>query len=243
MGNIKDIDRCAQLFRGIITTLDVKELGFISFLLIGYDTTLNKFFDGDPSARRYVDSIKLEVMPMAEAEEVFVKGFKEAEVKWDENSLKKYISVTGGYPHSIQLIGHSILEEDKDDYINDYDWNQAIVKTAIELQRKDFAAFYQFNGKPGGREAILDVLAVAGEPLSKKDIQKYCNISNIYRYLPELKKRGSIKTIPETGNITLHSQLFRASILSKIFSKIISEDYLKILFEEKFLKTKTENHR
>lgn len=243
MGNIKDIDRCAQLFRGIITTLDVKELGFISFLLIGYDTTLNKFFNGDTSARRYVDSIKLEVMPVNEAEEVLIKGFKEAEVKWDENSLKKYISVTGGYPHSIQLIGHSILEEDKDDYINDNDWNQAIGKTAIELQRKDFAAFYQFNGKPGGREAILDVLAVAREPLSKKDIQEYCNISNIYQYLPELEKRGSIKTIPETGNITLHSQLFRTSILSKIFSKIISEDYLKNLFEKKFLKTKTENHR
>jgi hypothetical protein len=241
MGNIKDIGRCAQLLRGIITTLDVKELGFISFLLIGYDTTLNKFFNGDPSARRYVDSIRLGVMPMTEAKEVLVKGFKEAEVKWDDESLNEYISVTGGYPHSIQLIGHYLLEEDKDDYINDYDWNQAIGKTAIELQRKDFAALYNFNSKPGGREAILDVLAVVGKPLSKKEIQSYCNISNIYQYLPELKKRGSIKIIPETDNITLHSQLFRTSILLKIYPKIISKGYLKDLFEEASRKTKSEN--
>ena len=236
MSNIKDIDRCGQLFRGIITTLDVKELGYISFLLIGYDTTLIKFFNCDQSARRYVDSIKLEVMLMDEAEEVLVKGFKEAEIKWDENSLKKYISVTGGYPHSIQLIGHNLLEEDKDDYINDSDWNNAIGRTAIELQRKDFATFYQFNGKPGGREAILDVLAVAGKALSRQEITNYCQIKNIYQYLPELKKRGSIKILPETDKIILHSQLFRTSILLKIIPKIFGENYLRDLFDKRLRK-------
>ena len=42
--NVSDIEICAQLFRGIITTLDVKELGYISFLLIGYEQAMVDFF-------------------------------------------------------------------------------------------------------------------------------------------------------------------------------------------------------
>lgn len=70
MQNIFDIEQCAQLFRGIITTLDVKNLGNVAFLLIGYETALNDFFDGDPSARRQFDSIQLDVMMPNEAKGV-----------------------------------------------------------------------------------------------------------------------------------------------------------------------------
>lgn len=234
MGNIADLDSSAQLFRGIITTLDVKSLGNICFLLIGYDETLKDFFKEDTSTRRHFDSIKLGVMPMNEAMEVLTKGFREAEVSWNDEDLKKNIIATGGYPHSIQLLGHNLLEIDKDDNIDNEDWSKAINRTAIELQRKDFADLYNFNGKPSGREAILDILAIAGKPLSIQEITKYCKIKNIYQYLPELRKRGSIKTDPETNNITLHSELFRSSIFLKILPQIIEGNYLKDLFEEYF---------
>ena len=231
--NIGEIEICAQLLRGIITTLDVKNIGNISFLLIGYESALNEFFEGDQSARRQFVSISLGVMPLDEAKEVLTKGFKEANVQWDQKALDDYILVTGGYPHSIQLLGHSLIECDTDNNINDTDWQLAIQQTAVELQRKDFAEMYNFHGKVSGREKILDVLAAAWQPLSKEEIKKYSGVSNIYQYLPDLEKRGSIKINKETGLVYLHSQLFRTSILRVILPKIINEKYLDDLIREK----------
>ena len=233
MQNIGDIGLCAQLLRGIITTLDVKNLGNVSFLLIGHASALNEFFKGDPSARRQFDSIGLGVMPVDEAKEVLVKGFQEAEVTWDKDVLDKNILATGGYPHSIQLLGHSLLEYDKDNYIDNADWDQAIHHTAAELQRKDFAEMYDFHGKAGAKEKILDVLAVAWQPLSKQEIMKYAEIKNVYQYLPDLEKRNSVTIDPETGKVVLHSHLFGIAILLRILDKVKNENYLSLLIKEK----------
>ena len=233
MQNMSDIKKSAQLLRGIITTLDVKSLGNIGFLLIGYESALKDFFEGDSSARRQFDSIGLGVMPIDEAKEVLTKGFKEAEVAWDKVALDDNILATGGYPHSIQLLGHNLLECDSDNQIDGSDWDKAIHRTATELQRKDFAEMYDFHGKASARERILDVLAVAWEPLSKQDIMKYAEIKNVYQYLPELEKRGSIKIDADTGKLFLHSRLFGIAILLKIMDKIKNENYLSSLIKEK----------
>jgi len=233
MQNMSEIEICAQLLRGIITTLDVKSLGNIGFLLIGYENALKDFFGGDPSARRQFDSIGLGVMPVDEAKEVLVKGFKEAEVTWDQSALDNNILATGGYPHSIQLLGHNLLEIDIDGQINSDDWDSAIHQTAKELQRKDFASMYDFHGKASARERIMDVLAVAWQSLTKQEVMKYAGIKNIYQYLPELEKRGSIKIDAETGKIFLHSRLFGIAILLKIIEKIKTENYLSLLIKEK----------
>lgn len=227
--NVADIEFCAQLFRGIITTLDVKEFGYVSFILIGYEQVLNDFFEGDSSSRRQFDSIGLGVMSFKEAEEVMVKGFQEAEVKWDDAALKNNIIVTGGYPHSIQLLGHNLLDEDKDNFVGSEDWLKANQRTALELQKKDFAHLYNFEGKPTGKEAILDILAVAGRPMIRAEIDQHCKIKNIYQYVPDLKQRGSIRQVPDSDQLELHSQLFRTSILLKILPKMASENYLEEL--------------
>ena len=232
MQNVDDIESCAQLFRGIITTLDVKNLGNISFLLIGYESAISDFFKGDPSARRQFDSIGLGVMPIEEAKEVLIKGFKDANVNYDTTSLDKYILATGGYPHSIQLLGHNLIEYDTDNFIDDSDWEKAINHTATELQQKDFAEMYDFGGRVSGREKILDVLAVAWQPLSRQEISKYADIKNIYQYLPDLQKRGAIKINPETATVVLHSQLFRMAIFIRILDKII-DGYLSELIKDK----------
>lgn len=231
--NMSDIETCAQLLRGIITTLDVKNLGNISFLLIGYEGALKAFFEGDPSARRQFDAIGLGVMPVEEAKEVLLKGFKEAEVTWDQVALDNNILATGGYPHSIQLLGHNLLEGDIDDQIDGSDWDKAIHRTAAELQRKDFAEMYGFHGKAGAREKILDVLAVAWQPLTKQEIMKYAEIKNVYQYLPDLEKRGSIKIDADTGKVLLHSRLFGIAILLKIIDKVKNENYLSELIKDK----------
>lgn len=232
--NVADLEKCAQLFRGIITTLDVKALGYISFLLIGYEEASVDFFEGDPSARRQFDSIRLDVMPLAEAADVMKKAFTEAEVKWDEEELTKNIIASGGYPHSIQLLGHNLLEVDKDNFIGADDWQGAIHRTALELQKKDFADLYEFEGKPTAKESILDILAVAGRPLTKVEINQFFGAKNIYQYVPDLKKRGSIKSIPGSDKLTLHSQLFRTSILLQILPKIVSENYLSDLAKKEW---------
>lgn len=72
--NLKDLEGAAQILRAISTTLDVSRLGKISFIVIGYPEGMEKFFGGDPSARRHFDVIELAVMPRDEAKEVLVKA-------------------------------------------------------------------------------------------------------------------------------------------------------------------------
>lgn len=232
MSNVSDIAICAQLFRGIATSLDVKSLGRLAFLLIGYDHTLANFYEGDASARRHFDQIPLGAMPAPEAKEVLTKGFKEVKVKWDEKALDINILVTGGYPHSIQMLGHNLIECDKDSIINADDWQEAITQTATELRRKDFAEMYGFGVKPSGREIILDILAVSGRAMSRKDIQKYTDIKNPYQYINELIKRGSVSEDPKTKQLVLHTHLFQTAIILEIIDRIRNEGYLRSVIND-----------
>ena len=159
-----EFERCARK-KGYVTNEDINrenkdaiEAEFLNRVM---------FFAGDASARRSIDLIKLDVMPTEETKEVFVKGFDEANIKWEDKDLDDNILATGGYPHSIQLLGHNLLQVDKDDYIDKDDWHQATGITALDLRSKDFAPMYNFEGRSGGREKILDVLAVVNRSLSK----------------------------------------------------------------------------
>src|SRR3990167_4123471 len=129
--NLKHLETAASIFRNIITTLDVEGLGKISFLLIGYEEDVTKFFLQDTSARRTFDMYPLDVMPDNEAEEVLTKGFTTAGVKWDSLSLARNISIAGGYPHSIQIIGHNLINKDQDKFVDQSDWASAIVDSAF----------------------------------------------------------------------------------------------------------------
>lgn len=232
--NLKDIDGVAQILRSISTTLDVNRLGKISFMVIGYPEGMDRFFDGDPSARRHFDLIDLSAMPKKEAKEVLTKGFQKLNLSWDETILDKNIDVAGGYPHSIQIIGHHLVEVDQDGNINDEDWGLALHNSAEELTRKDFAELYDFKGKGTIRETVLNILSLVGRPLTKQELRDFTDGKNIYQSscLGELKKTGAIRELPD-GTLTLHSMLFRASILMHIYTHAkINNAYLQLI--EKF---------
>ena len=133
--NLKDVDGAAQILRAIATTLDVNQQGKISFMVLGYADGIERFFSGDPSARRHFDVLNLTVMPRNEAKEILVKGFKKVGVSCDESALDRNIDVAGGYPHSIQVIGHQLLEVDQDNHIDETDWKEALQMAAVELAR------------------------------------------------------------------------------------------------------------
>jgi len=213
--NIQDLEGAGQIFRSIINTLDVNEKGFFSFLLIGYSDSIDKFFKGDPSARRSFDLLHLDVMPDEEAKELLTKGFNEIKgLKYDKPSLDKYINVAGGYPHSLQTLGHQLIEIDSDNNISNEDWNQAIVNSAKELQSKDFSDFYSFAGKPTLREEIMNHLALAnGVAITKTSLGKSLG-KNIYQKntLPQLIQKGAVKEDVNSGKLSLHSELFKSAI-------------------------------
>lgn len=210
--NLKNIQFAASIFRNIVTTLDVEGLGKVSFLLIGYEEDVAKFFSDDSSARRTFDLFKLDVMPDGEAKEVLTKGFKSTNTTWDEEMLNSNISVAGGYPHSIQIIGHNLIKSDKDKFIDEEDWRTSIHNSAIDLQSKMFSSMYSFGKNLTEKDKILVLLADNNKPLSKRDIAYLSGSKNIYQYIPTLKECGAIKE-DENKNISLQSQLFRASIL------------------------------
>ena len=214
--NIKDLEGSGQIFRNIINTLDVNEKGFFSFLLIGYSDSIDGIFKGDPSARRSFDLIHLDIMPEDEAKEILIKGFNEIDnLKYDISSLKKYVSVAGGYPHSLQVLGHQLVEIDNDNNISNGDWNEAIIISANELRSKDFSNLYSFNGKPTLREEIMNYLALSNESIiRKKNLVKALTGKNIYQKsaLPQLIRKGAVKEDINTGQLSLHSELFKSAI-------------------------------
>lgn len=212
--NAKDIQGIAQLIRSITTTLDMNDLGNISFIIIGYSEAIQSFFEGDPSARRSFDSILLTGMPPGEAKEVLIKGFEEASIDYDKEELDKKVKLAGGYPHSLQVLGHNLVEVDTDNYIAYEDWKQAIQEAAKELQDKDFLNLYNFKGKQKMREEIMNILAWSSVPVPKSVLAKEFP-GNIHSKscLPELKKSGAVKEDPATGDLSLHSSLFMSAIL------------------------------
>lgn len=228
--NLKDLAGVAMLIRNIATTLDVDNIGRVSFLVLGYPESINTFFQGDPSAKRHFDLIELDCMPMDEAKEVLVKGFKEINIQYDEGDVDNYVVFTGGYPHSIQILGHNVIEECLGNIITKENWDRALEKTALELQTKDFSNMYNFKGKETLKETVLNILAIAGK-CSKSDLKEGLGAGrNIYRTMQELRRVGAIKEDKETGEVTLSSMLFRAAILMYILPRVNNTPYLKDLF-------------
>ncbi len=229
--NAKDIQGIAQLIRSITTTLDVNGFGNISFIIIGYSEAFQSFFEGDPSARRSFDSIPLTGMPYEEAKEVLVKGFDDVQIEYNQEELGAKVKLAGGYPHSLQVLGHNLIEVDTDNLIDVDDWNLATRKAARELQDKDFLNLYNFKGKQKLREEIMNILAWVAVPVPKSILAKEFP-SNIHSKscLPELKKSGAVKEDTETGNLSLHSSLFRSAILLHTINKpdFMEEKWMKI---------------
>ena len=226
--NLKDIDGAAQILRAISTTLDVSRLGKVSFLVIGYPEGMERFFAGDPLARRHFDLIELAAMPRLEAKEVLTKGFGKVSLRYDEQSLDENIDVAGGYPHSIQVIGHQLVEVDSNNHIESDDWIHALEKSAVELARKDFSGMYDFKGKPTLRESVLNILALVGRPMTKQELREHTDGKNIYTAtcLGELKKSGAITEFID-GTVVLHSLLFRAAILMHVYTHASTNTALK----------------
>lgn len=236
--NLKDLQIAAPTLRGIQNSLDFKGLGNVSFLLLGLDQAFEFFMEGDASARRMFDPIRLGVMPDDEAMEVLEKGFSEAGLQWDENELKRRIIVTGGYPHSIQIVGHNLVDIDTDGIISKEDWDAAVNRTAGELREKEFSEMYSFSGQKTGREKILDAIAVLG-PMPKKELKEVCQraykLTNPYQYIPKLVKIGAVKIQPD-GAIELQSQLFRTAILATLLPSLSPDAQLLKMFMERFEK-------
>jgi len=232
MQNLTDMNLAASMLRGILSSLEFKNLGHVSFLLLGLDQAFDAFMSGDISARRNFDPIRLDVMPPEEAVQVLTKGFEKVRLRWEEGALKSNIHVTGGYPHSIQVVGHHLVSADNDGFIDQADWNSAIRLTANELREKDFSEMCSFGGKLTGHEKILNVLALLG-PMPRKDLATKCReayaMNNTYQYLSALEKRGAIRILPD-GTTELHSHLFRSALLSSLLPTLDPNSHLGLMW-------------
>lgn len=218
--NLANLSGAASILRNIITSLDVDGLGKISFLIIGYEDDLKQFFSIDSSSLRTFDTKTVDIMPKNEAIEVLKKGFDAAKVKYDQEAMEDNIGTAGGYPHSIQVLGHNLIESDTDGSIDRTDWRNIMVETAIELQEKDFSTMYTFRKKHTEKDKLLVILAKENKPLSRLELAELSQSKNVYRCILELKTLGAIKE-DDNSNIRLQSQLFRTSILFDIAARRI----------------------
>ena len=210
--NLENIREAASILRNIITTLDVNELGFVAFMLIGYEGDAEEFFSVDTSAHRAFDSLRLGVMPEEEAKQILIKGFDSVDVKYDSEALSSSIGLAGGYPHSIQMLGYHCMETDKDSFIGQDDWSEAVIDTATELRTKDFSKMYSFGKTLTLKDKLVREIAIANKPCTKNELQRKFPKQNIYQYVKPLKKAGAIKT-DDQDRLVFQSQLFRTALI------------------------------
>ena len=227
--NTKELSAIAQIFRNISTTLDINGLNNISFMIIGHQEGIQKFFDGDTSVKNNFDSISLGIMSDVEAEEILKKGFKKAQVGYDKSLLTERVKNVGGYPYSIQMLGYNLIERDKDNYIDQDDWGEAISKTFDELQLEDFSNMYNFEGPATLREKILNFLAFQPEHISKKELADFFSTTNIYTKscLPRLKSLGAIRENTDKGYMDMQSTLFKSVVRLHLTLKLLKEKNMK----------------
>ncbi|MFQ5627625.1 MAG: AAA family ATPase [bacterium] len=218
MDNISDLDTAASIIRGITAELDFEDLGFISFLLIGYKSGLEKFARGDESIRRLLDPIQLTEMSDNEVVETFEKGFSAAEIKWDKEILKKKVWITGGYPLAIQIIGYHTVEADNDNFIDEIDWEKSVVDSHLELIDKEYSSYYSFGvKKKKNSDKVLLALAIGARmncnTLSVKEIEHISGVKNPSQYLKMLMKNGIVLRDVSNNEYCLRKGLLGNSIV------------------------------
>ena len=211
--NIEDLRNAASIFKGVINTLNFRDRGYLSFLIIGYSNSIGILFEEDPSARRSFDFTQLDVMPGAEAQELLTKGFDKIQIGYDKDVLADKIEIAGGYPHALQILGRQLVDVDMDRNITSQDWDRAITSAALELQAKDFFDFYSFTGKQTNSEKVMNILALSNGhiPVKKTKLQKAVGKS-IYRNLNQLLNQGVIKEDSSDGYLSLQSKLLSSAI-------------------------------
>jgi len=243
MDNISDLNEYASIIRGITTSLDFEDIGYISFIFIGYEDGMNEFIQSDRSIARTIDKIFLEEMPEEEVIETFEKGFEEAQVKWDKEVLKKNVFKTGGYPLAIQVIGHRLIETDVDNNINRDDWDNSMFPCARKMQEIEYSSYYTY-GKKNLRmdDKIVLVLASANYTDSKtltiKEIEKFSKVKNPSQYMKNLTTKGTVLYDEDSKQYSIKRGLFSTSIVLDRFSSLKDdteqiEEFLNLITEIK----------
>lgn len=242
MDNISDVEIAASITRGITTELDFEDLGFISFMFIGYQNSFEAFTSGDESIKRLLDPIHLTEMPENEVIETFEKGFKAVNVKWDKELLKSKAWLTGGYPLAIQVIGYHLIENDTDNYIDEKDWDFSINKSAEELIDREFSSYYSFGTHQKlNKDKILLALAIASiggcDSLSLKEIEELSDVKNPSQYLKQLMKSGVVFRDVSSKEYIIKKGLLRTSIVLDLIKSYSDEEGHQI-FQNQLAKAK-----
>ncbi len=230
MDNINDINIAASVIRGITTELDFEDLGHLSFLLIGYESSYEVFVRGDESIRRLIDSIHLTEMPENEVIETFEKGFNAANIGWDKEELKKNVLLTGGYPLAIQVLGYHLVESDTNNYIDKNEWAESIGKSSFELIDKEFSSYYSFRTRQKkNTDKILISLAIASsncDSLSLKEIERLSEVKNPSQYVKQLLKNGVVTKDRLTNEFRIKRGLLRTSIILDLRDSLLPEEFV-----------------
>ncbi len=249
MDNISDIESAASIMRGITTTLDFNDLGYISFLLIGYKQGYDRFSEGDISVKRLIDPIQLLEMPDEEVVETFQKGFKEVPINFDKDALEKNVWTTGGYPLAIQVIGRNLVEEDKDGSVDAEDWNNILSVSADELIDKEYSNYYAFGVKQKkNSDKIALVFAIATrlniEYLSIKQIKEVSGVINPSQYLTTMVKEGVVFVDHKTKCYSIRRGLFSIAVILDLYICNGKEQATNFIYEiETKLKTVTKESK
>lgn len=101
-------EKIAQFIKAVLENLAAKEENILSFILVGQNELFNTLYNQQPAFHRLVKYIKLLPLSNENTEEVLYAclGRSEIQTTIEQDAKNMLINLSGGYPASIQLLGH-----------------------------------------------------------------------------------------------------------------------------------------
>lgn len=105
---ISEKENIAHFIKVVLEKMSSVEENFLSFILVGQELLFNRLYGQQPAFHRIVKHIKLYPLNIENAEYVFDACLNRADTKVliNNEAKKLLLDIAGGYPATIQLLGH-----------------------------------------------------------------------------------------------------------------------------------------
>lgn len=110
----------------------------IVFLLVGQSGAVYSLIDNHASVGRTFTTIELPKMTDNEVLDIITNGEKKAKILFDDGVKRSIINLSKGFPSVVQLICYNCFFQDKDQFIDFYDFENALITTSKHLKTERY---------------------------------------------------------------------------------------------------------
>ena len=158
LDRIKPDSGIATFFKLCAEKLVRDDIKNVAFMTAGITGAIQNLESEHGSIFRTFRDIPLPRLTIDEIKKILISGFEITNRKYDDNVFKLSFDISGGYPELIHLIGSEMLSVDKDNYIDESDFDTAKLKLVTDVRRNRLHSTLKKAGY-GKYQLILQAMA------------------------------------------------------------------------------------